>query len=134
MTSTLIRGADGIFTGLPGDAMRARGAIRVADGRIAAIGELSPEPGERIIDASGRVIYPGLVSTHHHLFQSILKGVRSGINLPLMGWLRSVPHAYWSKIGEEELYVAARVGLVELLLSGTTTAADHHYMFSDPPT
>ena len=57
--------------------------------------------------------------------------MRGGINLPLMEWLRMVPHAYWSEIGEEELYVAARIGLVELLLSGTTTAADHHYMFSD---
>src|SRR5271167_703978 len=101
MTSTLIRGAEGICAGRPGDAMRARGAIRIADGRIAAIGELSAEPGERIIDASGCVIYPGLVSTHHHLFQSILKGVRGGINLPLMGWLRAVPHAYWSEIGED---------------------------------
>jgi cytosine/adenosine deaminase-related metal-dependent hydrolase len=131
MTSMLIRGADGIFTGLPGDAMRATGAIRVRDGRIAAIGDLAPEPGEEIIDASGCVIYPGLVSTHHHLFQSVLKGVRAGINLPLMGWLRSVPHSYWHKVNEEELYVAARIGLVELLLSGTTTAADHHYVFSD---
>ena len=131
MTSMLIRGADGIFTGLPGEAMRATGAIRVHNGRIAAIGDLAPEPGEEIVEASGCVIYPGLVSTHHHLFQSILKGVRAGINLPLMGWLRSVPHSYWHKVDEEELYTAARIGLVELLLSGTTTAADHHYVFSD---
>lgn len=131
MTSMLIRGADGIFTGLPGEAMRATGAIRVIDGRIAAIGELAPRPGETIIDASGCVVYPGLISTHHHLFQSILKGVRSGINLPLFGWLRSVPHAYWNRIDEDGLYTAARIGLIELLLSGTTTAADHHYMFSD---
>jgi len=73
MTSMLIRDADGIFTGLPGDAMRAIGAIRVLNGRIAAIGDLAPEPGEEIVDASGCVIYPGLVSTHHHLFQSILR-------------------------------------------------------------
>jgi len=127
----LIRGADGIFTGLPGDAMRAEGAIRVVDGRIAAIGDLAPAPGENIIDATGCVIYPGLISTHHHLFQSILKGVRAGINLPLMGWLRSVPHGYWQKVDEEGLCTAARIGLVELLLSGTTTAADHHYVFCD---
>ena len=131
MTSMLITGADGIFTGLPGDAMRATGAIRIRDGRITEMGNLDRQPDERVIDATGCVVYPGLISTHHHLFQSILKGVSSGINLPLMGWLRSVPHAYWSEIGEEELYVAARIGLVELLLSGTTTAADHHYMFSD---
>jgi cytosine/adenosine deaminase-related metal-dependent hydrolase len=131
MTAMLIRGADGIFTGLPGEAMRASGSIRVVDGRIAAIGDLAPTPGEKIIDASGCVIYPGLVSTHHHLFQSVMKGVRSGINLPLMGWLRSVPHGYWHKIDEDGLYTAAKIGLVELLLSGTTTAADHHYVFSD---
>jgi len=131
MTSTLICNSDGIFTGLLGDAMRATGAIRILNGRIAAMGDLAPEPGEEIIDASGCVIYPGLISTHHHLFQSVLKGVRAGINLPLMGWLRSVPHSYWHKVHEEELYTAARIGLVELLLSGTTTAADHHYVFSD---
>src|SRR6266853_5863767 len=131
MTSMLIRDADGIFTGLPGDAMRATGAIRVRNGRVAAIGDLAPEPGDEIIDASGCVIYPGLVSTHHHLFQSILKGVRAGMNLPLMGWLRSVRHSYWHKVDEDGLYTAARIGLVELLLSGTTTAADHHYVFSD---
>ena len=125
MNALLIRNADGIFTGLSGEAMRATGAIRVRDGRIAAIGDLMPEAGERIIDASGCVIYPGLISTHHHLFQSLLKGVRAGINQPLMGWLRSVPHAYWNRVNEEELYTAARIGLVELMLSGTTTAADH---------
>jgi cytosine/adenosine deaminase-related metal-dependent hydrolase len=131
MTSMLISGADGIFTGLPGEAMRASGAIRVVEGHIAAIGALAPLPGERVIDATGCVIYPGLISTHHHLFQSILKGVRTGINLPLMGWLRSVPHVYWNRIDEEGLYTAASIGLLELLLSGTTTAADHHYVFSD---
>jgi cytosine/adenosine deaminase-related metal-dependent hydrolase len=130
-SSLLIRNATGIFTGLPGDAMRAAGAIRVRDGRIAAVGDLTPEPGEQTIDASGCVIYPGLISTHHHLFQSVLKGVRAGINEPLMAWLRSVPHAYWHKVNEHELYTAAQIGLVELMLSGTTTAADHHYVFSD---
>ncbi|HML14207.1 MAG TPA: amidohydrolase family protein, partial [Xanthobacteraceae bacterium] len=128
---TLILGAEGIFTGLPGAAMRTRGAIRFADGRIAEVGELTPRPGEEIVDASGCVVYPGLVSTHHHLFQSILKGVRGGIDLPLFGWLRAVPYTFWHKIDEEALRTAARIGLVELLLSGTTTAADHHYMFAE---
>jgi cytosine/adenosine deaminase-related metal-dependent hydrolase len=100
MTSMLIRGAEGIFTALPGDAMRASGAIRVVDGRIAAIGVLKPEPGEEVIDASGCVIYPGLVSTHHHLFQCMLKGVRSAINSPLLSWLRAVPYSYWHKFDE----------------------------------
>jgi 8-oxoguanine deaminase len=127
----LIENAIGIFTGLHGGAMRSHGAIRIRDGVIVAIGDLEAEPGESRLDASGCVIYPGLISTHHHLFQSVMKGVRSGINLPLAGWLRSVPYTYWSKIDEEALAVAARIALSELLLSGTTTAADHHYLFSD---
>jgi 8-oxoguanine deaminase len=131
MTSTLIQGAEGIFTGLPGEAMRAAGAIRIADGRIAAVGPIEPEPGEQVIDASGCVVYPGLVSTHHHLFQCVLKGVRAAIDSPLLVWLRAVPYAYWHKIDEEGLRTAARIGLVELLLSGTTAAADHHYLFAE---
>src|SRR3954467_9386305 len=131
MTSTLVQGAAGIFTGLPGEAMRATGAIRIVDGRIAAVGSLEREPGEQVIDASGCVIYPGLVSTHHHLFQCVLKGVRAAIDSPLLVWLRAVPYAYWHKIDEEALRTAARIGLVELLLSGTTTAADHHYLFAE---
>ena len=131
MTSFLIENATGIFTGLAGAAMRTGGSIRVRDGVIAEIGALQPEPGERRLDAQGCVIYPGLISTHHHLFQSVMKGVRSGINLPLAGWLRSVPYTFWSKLDEEALAVAARIALTELLLSGTTTAADHHYLFSD---
>lgn len=106
MTSMLIQGAQGIFTGLPGEAMRASGAIRIRDGRISAVGALEPAPGERLIDASGCVIYPGLVSTHHHLFQCVLKGVRAGIDVPLLAWLRAVPYSYWHKIDEEALRTA----------------------------
>ena len=131
MNGLLIENAIGIFSGLAGADMRTSGAIRVRDGVIAAIGRLEAEPGEQRLDASGCVIYPGLISTHHHLFQSVMKGVRAGINLPLAGWLRSVPYTYWSEIDEEALATAARIALCELLLSGTTTAADHHYLFSD---
>ena len=131
MTAMLIENATGIFTGLAGPAMRATGQIRIRDGVIVEIGALEPRPDEQRLDARGGVVYPGLVSTHHHLFQSVLKGVRAGIDLPLAGWLRSVPYRFWSKIDEEALAVAARIGLTELLLSGTTTVADHHYLFSD---
>lgn len=131
MTATFIDNAAGIFTGLPGAAMRTAGQIRIRNGVIVEIGMLEPEPGEQRLDAGGGVVYPGLVSTHHHLFQSVLKGVRSGIDLPFAGWLRAVPYRFWSKFDEEALAVAAKIGLTELLLSGTTTVADHHYLFSD---
>src|SRR3984885_1637874 len=131
MSAMLIDNAAGIFTGLPGAAMRATGQIRIKDGVIVEIGALEPVPGEIRLDARGGVVYPGLISTHHHLFQSVLKGVQSGINLQLAGWLHAVPYRYWSKCDEETLGVAARIGLTEMLLSGTSTIADHHYLFSD---
>ena len=101
MTSTSIQGAAGIFTGLPGEAMRATGAIRIADGRIAAVGSLrtrAGRAGDRCVRLRG---LSGLVSTHHHLFQCVLKGVRAAIDSPLLVWLRAVPYAYWHKIDEE---------------------------------
>ncbi|ATU72773.1 amidohydrolase [Komagataeibacter rhaeticus] len=128
--NTLIYNTAGILTGLRGAAARAQGSIRIRNGRIAEIGDLSPLPGEIALDAKGGVVTPGLVSTHHHLFQTMLKGIPAAINKPLEPWLRLVPNTYWSRIDERALSVAARVGMVELLLSGCTTVADHHYLFS----
>ena len=128
----LVRGAAHLMTGLPGAAMRAAGGtdLRVRGGRIAAIGTLAPEPGERVLDATGCVVYPGWVNTHHHLFQSLLKGIPAGINLALVPWLAAVPVPYRRHFDSEQaLRVAARVGLVELMLSGCSTVADHQYHY-----
>lgn len=130
--SLLIRGALALLTGLPGAAARSSTGtdLRVRDGVIDAIGTLAPEPGERVIDARRCVVYPGWVNTHHHLFQSLLKGIPAGIDLPLVPWLAAVPVAYRRFFdGEQALRVAARVGLVELALSGCTTVADHQYHY-----
>jgi cytosine/adenosine deaminase-related metal-dependent hydrolase len=132
MTDLLIQGATHLWTGLRGDAMRATAGcdIRVRGGVIAAVGRLLPEPGERVLDASGCVIHPASVNTHHHLFQSLLKGIPAGINLALVPWLAAVPVAYRRHFDHEEaLRVAARVGLVELMLSGCGTVADHQYHY-----
>lgn len=128
----LIRGASSLLTGRPGAAARAQAGadVRVRGGVIAAIGKLAPQPGERVIDADGCVIYPGWVNTHHHLFQSLLKGIPAGIDLPLVPWLAAVPVAYRRHFDHEEaLRLAARVGLVELMLSGCSTVADHQYHY-----
>ena len=130
MTDLLIRGAAHLWTGLPGDAMRHIGGtdIRVRGGVVTAIDTLTPEADERCIDATGCVIYPGWVNTHHHLFQSLLKGIPAGINLALVPWLAAVPVPYRRFFDDEHaLRIAARVGLVELMLSGCTTVADHQY-------
>ena len=129
VTSILITGAEGIFTGLPGGAMRAKGAIRVVHGRIAGIGELDPRAGEERIDASGCVVYPGLIDPSSP-FPERSQGRACGDRLPAVPVAPPRPLFHWHKIDEEALRVAARIGLVELMLSGTTTAADHHYMFA----
>ncbi|APZ42965.1 amidohydrolase family protein [Acidihalobacter ferrooxydans] len=127
----LLRGAEAVLTGLPGAAAHAGAAdIRIRDGRIAHIGpNLLAQEGERVLDASGCVVYPGWVNTHHHLFQSLLKAVPEGLDQPLMGWLAAVPFRFQDRFDPELLETAATIGLAELLLSGTTTCADHHYLY-----
>lgn len=130
MTRLLVRNATAILTGLPGAAARAAGPdLRVRDGRIAAIGALTPEPGERQIDAGGCVIYPSWVNTHHHLFQSILKGDPQGINATLTPWLLATPMRLRPGMTEHEFRLSARIGLLELALSGCGTVADHNYHY-----
>lgn len=120
-----------IAQGWTGDAAGTRlsGAIRIKEGTIVEMGDLSPQPGEEVLDATGCVVTPGLVNTHHHLFQSALKGL--AINAPLDTWLEQVPYTYWPRLDEQALRVSARIGLAELALSGATTVCDHHYVFSD---
>ncbi len=128
--SFLIRRPLGVMTGLPGAASRAGSVdIRVVDGMIAAVGKLEPLPAERIVDASGCVVYPGWVNTHHHLFESVMKGVPAGINRPLLPWLDVVPLAHLRFLDERTLRLAATIGIAELLLSGCTTIADHNYTY-----
>lgn len=129
--SLLIRNAQCIFTGLRGAGARSDATdLRIEGEVVRELGRgLAPRPGERVLDASDCVIYPGWVNTHHHLFQSLLKGVPAGIDLTLSPWLQAVPFAYRRAFDERRLRLAARVGLVELLRSGCTTVADHHYLF-----
>jgi len=130
-TAVLIRHAVAVMTGKSGDAARAGAVdIRIRQGRIFEMAAgLVPHPGEREMDASGCVIYPGWVNTHHHLFQNLLKAVPAGMNQDLQGWLASVPYPRLDRFTPEIFRTAVRLGVAELLLSGTTTCADHHYLY-----
>jgi len=130
MTSLLIQNANAILTGLNGDAARHPGPdIRVVDGRIAAIGRLTAQAGERLLDATDCVIYPAWVNTHHHLFQALLKGEPQGINATLTPWLAATPYRFRAGFDAASFRLAARIGLVELALSGCATVADHNYLY-----
>ncbi|MDB5841314.1 MAG: amidohydrolase [Herminiimonas sp.] len=128
--SFLITNATAIMSGLPAALARHDGPdIRVAGGVIAEIGKLAALPGERVIDASDCVVYPAWVNTHHHLFQSLLKGDPAGINHSLTDWLATTPYRYQSKFDEGMFRIAVRIGLVELVRSGCGTVADHNYLY-----
>lgn len=126
---TILANAEAILTGLPGSAARASGDIAIDGGRIAAIGRITPGPDDRVIDVRGCVIYPGLVSTHHHLMQTVLKAVPHAIDAALPEWLVRVPYTFWNRIDADAFARSVELGLVELLLSGVTLVADHHYVF-----
>jgi len=130
MNDLLIRNASAILTGGRGDASRTSGPdIRVRGGTIAAIGSLTPEPGETTLDATDCVVYPAWVNTHHHLFQSLLKGEPQGLNATLTPWLAATPYRFRAGFDAARFRLAARVGLVELALSGCGTVADHNYLY-----
>ncbi|WP_028223975.1 amidohydrolase family protein [Paraburkholderia ferrariae] len=129
--SLLIRNPAAVMSGRAEPAARlGKVDLRIEGGRIESIApHLAPRPGERVIDASDCVVYPGWVNTHHHLFQNLLKAVPSGINADLQEWLAAVPYPRLARFTPELARTAARLGLAELLLSGVTTCADHHYLY-----
>ncbi len=83
---------------------------------------------ERRIDASGCVLMPGLVNCHHHLYQTLTRGIGTAAGKSLFDWLKTL-YPIWGEMDAEAVYVSARLGLVELMLSGATTVADHLYLF-----
>ena len=103
--------------------------ILLRDGVIAEIGEnLSVPVGAEIVDAQNAVVTPGLVNTHHHLYQSLTRAVPGGQDALLFGWLQTL-YPIWAGFGPEEMRVSAMLGLSELALSGCTMSSDHLYLF-----
>ncbi len=102
------------------------GWVLVGNGFVAAVGE-GPEPeADSREDLGGAVVTPGLVNTHHHLYQTLTRARAQQADL--FSWLREL-YPVWARIDAEAEYAAARTGLAELALSGCTTVFDHHYVF-----
>lgn len=128
MSEILIRNADVLVTM---DATRSEpsGAdVLVRDGVIAAIGPGLAAPGAEVIEARGCVVTPGLVNTHHHLYQTLTRAVPGGQDALLFGWLKTL-YPIWARFGPEEIFTSAKVGLAELALSGCTLTSDHLYLY-----
>ncbi len=86
------------------------------------------QPCDEIFDAKDVVVIPGLVNSHHHFYQTLTRAWAPVVNLPLFPWLVNL-YPVWARLNPEQLHVATQVALAELLLSGCTFAADHHYLF-----
>ncbi|MDE0873424.1 MAG: 8-oxoguanine deaminase [Acidimicrobiales bacterium] len=108
----------------------AGGWVAIDNGYVVAVGSGSdPVPAaHRRIDATGCLVTPGLVNTHHHMFQNLTRAYRPMTSAPLFGWLQSLYPLWTASIDEESMYLAAWVGLAELAMSGCTTTSDHHYL------
>ena len=83
---------------------------------------------DRRVDATGTVVLPGLINCHHHLYQTLTRSVGTAEGLSLFDWLKTL-YPIWGQMDAEAVYVSAKLGLAELLLSGATTVADHLYLF-----
>jgi 8-oxoguanine deaminase len=102
------------------------GWMLVEDGLVSATGSGTAPNSEETIDLGGAIVTPGLVNTHHHLFQTLTRARAQEADL--FTWLREL-YPVWAHIDAEAEYAAARAGLAELALSGCTTVFDHHYVF-----
>jgi cytosine/adenosine deaminase-related metal-dependent hydrolase len=102
------------------------GWVLVEDGAVAATGGGAELEADDRVDLGGAVVTPGLVNTHHHLYQTLTRARAQESNL--FGWLKAL-YPVWARLDEEAEHVAARTGLAELALSGCTTVFDHHYVF-----
>jgi 8-oxoguanine deaminase len=111
----------------------AGGGIWARDNVIEAVGptEELPAEADRVIDASHMVVMPGLINTHHHLYQTLTRALPSVQNAELFDWLVYL-YPVWAEMTSEAVYHSALVGLAELLLTGCTTANDHLYLVPGP--
>jgi cytosine/adenosine deaminase-related metal-dependent hydrolase len=106
------------------------GALLARDGWIEAVGPTSdlPETADEVVDLAGHVVLPGLVNTHHHLYQTLTRVVPGVQDAGLFDWLTTL-YPIWGRMTPDHVRVATTLGLAELALSGCTTAFDHHYLW-----
>lgn len=103
------------------------GWVAITAGLIAGVGTGAAPAAHDTIDATDCLVTPGLVNTHHHLYQNLTRAFPAMTDKPLFGWLQSL-YPLWRSIDTESVHVSAWVGLAELALSGCTTSSDHLYL------
>lgn len=126
-TPLILAGAERVLT-MGGAGDLAGADLRIEEGTIREVGRDLPRDGCDVLDVSGCVVTPGLINTHHHLYQTLTRAVPAGQDATLFGWLRAL-YPIWARMTPEDVALATTVGLAELALSGCTTSSDHLYIF-----
>lgn len=120
-----IRNPLGIVADNAGGGVVVEGAVIV---ELVAAGGAPAQAVDDVFDASQHVVLPGLINTHHHFYQTLTRAHPAAIDRTLFPWLTAL-YPLWARLTPDDLRLAVRVALAELLLSGCTTAADHHYLY-----
>lgn len=128
MPDVLIKGAHTVITMDDTRRELAGADVLIRNGVIADVGVGLVAPLADVVNAAGCVVTPGLVNTHHHLYQTLTRAVPGGQDALLFGWLQTL-YPIWAKFGPEEMFVSAQIGLAELALSGCTLTSDHLYLY-----
>src|SRR3990167_9058969 len=137
MPNLLIHNARFVATLDHADPTRARElpdtSLFIRDHRIAYIGPAADLPADAltadaVIDARRHLVTPGLVNTHHHMFQSLTRAIPAVQNAELFGWLQGL-YPLWAGLTPEMVQVSTQVAMAELMLSGCTTSSDHLYIY-----
>ena len=128
MPTLLLKHADLLVTMDAGRRRIPDGGLFVRDNEIVQVGPSAelPAAADRVINARGMIVLPGLVNTHHHLYQTLTRCLAQDSGL--FGWLTTL-YPIWARLTPEAVYVSAKVGLAELMLSGCTTSSDHLYIY-----
>lgn len=96
---------------------------------LVAAGKTPQTHYQQSFDASAHVFLPGLINCHHHFYQTLTRALPTALNKELFPWLQAL-YPVWANLNDEAIFASTQLALSELLLSGCTTAADHHYVFS----
>ncbi|MGB0846007.1 MAG: 8-oxoguanine deaminase [Thiolinea sp.] len=128
MTSILLKNAALLATFDDNNTEIANGGVYIEDHVIKQVGDSAtlPETADQVLDMKGRLILPGLVNTHHHMYQTLTRCVAQDANL--FTWLKTL-YPIWAKLTDEGVYISSLTAMAELMLSGCTTSSDHLYIY-----
>ncbi|MDP4161079.1 MAG: amidohydrolase family protein, partial [Bacillota bacterium] len=129
MSKLLFKNIDYIYTFNDREEIFQKSDILIEGPKIERIGkELAASEETEVIDCTGLIALPGFVNTHHHLYQTMFRGIKEVQEKPLFPWLIGL-YEFWKHITPEAVYFSAMVGFSELLRTGCTLTSDHHYVF-----